>query len=561
MGLCILVLLVRFAQIGNAHLRHLFSLTTTQQSQSYWTQDRTTFWPKLKKHFLYAPLLKKRHNREMQLSTAINVGTLPSRFHTVLLLLYLLSNVAYCCLLNYRQNNRAAILAELRGRSGVLAVVNMIPLFILAGRNNPLVPMLRVSFDTYNLLHRWAGRVVVVESIIHTAAWAANETNAQGWHGVNVAFRSSAFAQYGLLGTCAMIFLLLHSPSAIRHAFYETFLHLHQLMAFAAVLGVYAHLATHHLPQLPYLKAIIALWLIERGVRWMRILYHNFSRNGCGRATVEALPGGACRVTFDLQHAWKMSPGCHVYAYLPGVSLWMSHPFSVAWSEERLALPMNEKEQTLPIAKSEVDFSSPRKTATSVSLVMSKRTGMTAKLYQKASAAPNGTITMYGAVEGPYGGLESLHSYGTVLLFAGGVGITHQVSHVRNLLEGYHEGTVAARKVVLIWSVRTTEQLEWVRPWMDQILVMPGRREVLKILLFVTKPRSPREVVSPSATVQMFPGRANPQVIIDKELNDRVGAMAVTVCGPGAFADSVRDAVRKRIHVGSIDFVEESFTW
>jgi len=555
------VLLVRFAQIGNAHLRHLFSLTTTQRSQTFWTQDQTTFWPKIKKHVLYAPLCKKRHNREMQLSNAINVGTLPSRFHTVLLSLYLLSNVLYCCLLDYRQNNRAALLAEIRGRLGVLAVVNMIPLFILAGRNNPLIPMLRVSFDTYNLLHRWAGRVVVVESIVHTAAWAANETNAKGWHGVIVALQSSAFLLYGLLATCAMTFLLLHSPSPIRHAFYETFLHLHQLMAFAAVLAVYAHLDKENLPQLPYLKAIVALWLIERGIRWLRIIYHNFSRDGCGRATVEALPGDACRVTFDLQHAWKISPGCHVYAYLPGVSLWMSHPFSIAWSEERLALPMNEKEQTLPIAKSEADFSSPRKTVTSISLVMSKRTGMTAKLYEKASAAPNGIITMYGAVEGPYGGLESLHSYGTVMLFAGGVGITHQVSHVRDLLEGYHEGTVAARKVVLIWSVRTTEQLEWVRPWMDQILAMPGRREILKILLFITKPRSPREVVSPSATVQMFPGRANPQVLIDKELNDRVGAMAVTVCGPGAFADSVRDAVRKRIHVGSIDFVEESFTW
>jgi len=560
-GLCVLILLVRFAQMGNAHLRHLFSLTTTQQSQSFWTQDRTSFWPNLKKHFLYAPLFKKRHNREIQLSNAINVGTLPSRFHTVLLLLYILSNVAYCSILEYHQKDRAALLAEVRGRTGVLAVVNMIPLFILAGRNNPLISMLRVSFDTHNLLHRWVGRVVVLESVAHTLAWAANEIDAAGWHGVNVALQSRAFEQYGLLATCAMVFLLGHSPSAIRHAFYETFLHLHQLMAFTAVLGIYVHFDLEKLPQLPYLKAIIALWLIERGIRLLRILYHNFSRNGWGQVTVEALPGGACRVTFDLQRRWKVSPGCHVYAYLPAVSLWMSHPFSLAWSEERLALPMNEKEETLPIAKSEADFSSPRNTTTSISLIMSKRTGMTAKLYEKASAAPRGIISMYGAVEGPYGGLESLHSYGTVILFAGGVGITHQVSHVRDLLAGYHDGTVAARKVVLVWSVRTTEQLEWVRPWMDQILAMPGRRELLKILLFVTKPRSAREVVSPSATVQMFPGRANPQVIIDKELNDRVGAMAVTVCGPGAFADSVRDAVRKRIHVGSIDFVEESFTW
>jgi hypothetical protein len=37
--------------------------------------------------------------------------------------------------------------------------------------------------------------------------------------------------------------------------------------------------------------------------------------------------------------------------------------------------------------------------------------------------------------------------------------------------------------------------------------------------------------------------------------------MAVTVCGPGAFADEVRDAVRRRVKVGSLDFIEEAFTY
>jgi ferredoxin-NADP reductase len=192
---------------------------------------------------------------------------------------------------------------------------------------------------------------------------------------------------------------------------------------------------------------------------------------------------------------------------------------------------------------------------------MSKRTGMTARLYDKAKASPTGIITMWGAVEGPYGGHDSLDSYGTVVLFAGGVGITHQLSYVKHLIEGNAAGTVATRKIILVWSVRTTETLEWIRPWMDQILAMPNRRQILKILLFVTKPRSAREVVSRSETVLMYPGRANPKVILEKEMKTRVGAMAVTVCGPGAFADDVRAAARGQIEEGTVDFVEESFTW
>ena len=558
-ALCVLIFVIRLAQIGNAHLRHLYSLTADRQQQSFWTRNRSSFWPGLKRNLLYAPIGKKRHNREIQLSSAINIGTLPSRFHATLLTLYLVSNVAYCIALDYRGHSKAELLAELRGRTGVLAVANMIPLFILAGRNNPLILMLRVSFDTYNLLHRWMGRMVALQAIIHTLAWASNQVAASGMRGASEKMRSNVFLQYGLVGTVSMTVILIQSPSAIRHAFYETFLHVHQAAALAAVIGVYVHLHMHQLPQLPYIQAVITLWALDRFARFFRIVYRCWSwREGLSNINVEALPGEACRVTIDIKRAWNFKPGCHVYLYVPSISYHQSHPFSVAWCDRHSVLPPTEDEK-LPAHK--LDLDQPRSHGTSISLVVHKRTGMTAKLYDRASAAPNGRLSLKGVVEGPYGSLESLHSYGTVLLFAGGIGITHQVSHVRDLLAGNADGTVATRKIVLVWTVRTTEHLEWVRPWMDVVLQMPGRREMLKILLFVTKPKSPREVISPSATVQMYPGRPQPQVILDKEIEERIGAMAVTVCGPGSLADSVRQAARKRVDVASLDFIEESFTW
>ncbi|KZF24127.1 putative metalloreductase [Xylona heveae TC161] len=561
---CVVILVLRIVQMANAHLRHLFTLAADGERQQFWAQNSGSFWPRVKRHLLYAPLWKNRHNREWMLSSAINMGTLPSRFHTLLLGVYLLSNVAYCLILDYSELDISAVLADLRGRSGVLAVINMIPLFILAGRNNPLISMLKVSFDTYNLFHRWLGRLVVIESVVHTLAWAANTIHALGWSGIGDCLRGQAFYGWGAVGTLAMIFLALHSPSPIRHAFYEVFVHLHTVLAYLAFAGVYVHLHMAGLPQFPYVVAIICVWVLDRVTRYGCMLWNNFSRKDRTAVTVEALPGEACRVTFDLPRRCDVRPGTHVYVYLPRISLWMSHPFSVAWAEHHLsARPTTDKDDEkgpqLPVTEASLDR--PRHLRTSISLVVSKRTGMTAKLYERAAASPLGQIHIAGFIDGPYGGHESLHSYGTVVMFAGGVGITHQVPHVRDLLRGYEEGTVAARKLVLVWSVRHTEHLEWVRPWMDQILSMPGRREVLKVLLFVTKPRSPREVISPSATVQMYPGRANPQVIVDKEIIDRVGAMAVTVCGPGSFADGVRNAVRRRVDVGSIDFFEESFTW
>lgn len=203
----------------------------------------------------------------------------------------------------------------------------------------------------------------------------------------------------------------------------------------------------------------------------------------------------------------------------------------------------------------------PSKAPTSISLVIAARTGMTRKLYNKAHASEGGVIRLSGYVEGPYAGHDSLKSYGTVVLFAGGAGITHHLVQIRHLIAASQAGTVATRKIVLIWSVRSVEMLSWVRPWMDEILKMEGRRDILKILLFVTKPRSPRDLVSPSATVKLFPGRCRPSVILDEEMPTRVGATAVSVCGPGAFTDEVRAAVRERMHWGSLDFMEEAFTW
>ena len=61
--LLLVVLFVRFGQMANAQLRHLLNLNATAQQQSYWSEDRTSIWPSLKKHVFYAPLWRKRHNR------------------------------------------------------------------------------------------------------------------------------------------------------------------------------------------------------------------------------------------------------------------------------------------------------------------------------------------------------------------------------------------------------------------------------------------------------------------------------------------------------------------
>ena len=123
----------------------------------------------VKKHILYAPLFRVRHNREFQLSRAVNVGTLPTRFQTFFLLSYFVGNVVFCTsMIDWKVDGTQIILKEVMNRTGVLSAVNMVPLFLFAGRNNPLIQLLGISFDTYNLIHRWLGRIVVLEAVTHS---------------------------------------------------------------------------------------------------------------------------------------------------------------------------------------------------------------------------------------------------------------------------------------------------------------------------------------------------------------------------------------------------------
>ena len=559
----------RVAQISHAYLRQITASSANKHQQTFWAQEQSAWWPNIKKYILYAPLGSKRHNRELQLSSAVNVGTLPSRLQTILVALYYASQVAYCIILDYSVNHKAALLAELRGRSGTLAVLNMIPLFLLAGRNNPLIPLLHISFDTYNLLHRWLGRIVVIESVVHTAAWAVNASDEENFTRMLARVRDTPFFLWGLIGTVAMVFLCLHSPSPIRHAFYETFLHLHQLAAVFAFLGVYLHLQIDNLPQQSWAKTIAGIWIGDRLARLFRLIHLNISTSGTTKMVVQALPGEACRVTFHLPKVVKIDSGCHVFAYIPSISWWMSHPFSIAWAEPSTSStatfsPSSTQDKRYNDVEKQSDLpAKPSKPSTQVSLIIGAQKGMTRRLYNLANASPSKTLTLAGFIEGPYGSNPiNFSSYGTAVLFSAGAGITHHLLQTRALVTAAAQNTAATRKVYLIWSVRSTDHLTWVSSYMDQILRLPNRRDILVVKLFISKPRRAADIVSPSATVLMHSGRCRPDVVLDEILPGRTGATIVSVCGPGAFADEVRSAARERIGKGAVvDFAEEAFTW
>lgn len=236
------------------------------------------------------------------------------------------------------------------------------------------------------------------------------------------------------------------------------------------------------------------------------------------------------------------------------MGLWTFHPFSVAWSENE---PFSVDEKGLVSTQQDV-LTTHKET---ISLLARCRTGFTDILHKRASKGINGHVCLFAFVEGPYGAIHDLDSYGTVLLYAGGIGITHHVPFIRHLVQGYADGSVAARRVTLVWAIQSPEHLEWIRPWITSILQMDRCREVLRIMLFITQPRSASDISSPTEIIEMFSGRPDIQTILDKEIEQQIGAMGVMVCGSGALSDDVREACRERQCASKIDYIEESFSW
>lgn len=68
-------------------------------------------------------------------------------------------------------------------------------------------------------------------------------------------------------------------------------------------------------------------------------------------------------------------------------------------------------------------------------------------------------------------------------------------------------------------------------------------------------------LVSPCPNVPAYAGRPDWRSLFNRFVEQRLGTMGVTVCGPGTLSDSIRYAVREQISNASIDFLEESFTW
>lgn len=98
----------------------------------------------------YPLLIQRRYSGSVSRAQGLYVST------------YIIMN-GFCMGLGIRSTH---LTTDLISRTGVMASINMVPLF-LGGRTSIMVDMLGVSVHSYYLAHHWISRVVVVQGLIH----------------------------------------------------------------------------------------------------------------------------------------------------------------------------------------------------------------------------------------------------------------------------------------------------------------------------------------------------------------------------------------------------------
>ena len=199
-----LVVIMVVYQIAIHSVRYIRTLTClNNDSQRYFRVPNPVFgW--FKNHVLYAPLFRHRHQKLLHIGP-VETGLLPTRFQTLLLVGIITMNVVLCAYGIEWNGPLITKLKHLRNRFGTLAVVNMIPLVIMAGRNNPLIGWLNTSYNTFNLMHRWFGRLVISLAVSHgvveimSIVIGGRKTHTPGWESFCGTLKEVRFITFGFV--------------------------------------------------------------------------------------------------------------------------------------------------------------------------------------------------------------------------------------------------------------------------------------------------------------------------------------------------------------------------
>ena len=243
--------------------------------------------------------------------------------------------------------------------------------------------------------------------------------------GTYLIFTDPTASLYRYQGSSALGLILLLSLRIFRRLVYEWFLRSHLVLTVAAIVAIFLHLASKKSVGRVFLGAGVLLWTCVTVVHGLAFLVRNLARGrSMAIAQVSSLPR-AIHVSIEVPRSWKVKAGQFIFLSIPtsGVrSALQSHPFMIAWWEHS-------------------------GNGLTIYLLIKPRRGFTKNL---ASLSDRSRLAF---VDGPYGVDYGLGQFGTVLMFATGIGIAGQMPHIKEIITGYNDCTLCTRRIMLIWQL------------------------------------------------------------------------------------------------------------
>ncbi|KAJ5241632.1 uncharacterized protein N7469_003223 [Penicillium citrinum] len=353
----------------------------------------------------------------------------------------------------------------------------------------------------------------------------------------NLMFNTITYVLWGILAFFVMIFLLVASLDRIRFATYETFLILHIVFSVITLVACFYHTVVfegHEYWQ--YLWPSVAVWVLDRALRVLRLVYCNIHVGITGRNKIQSTQS---RMSYDEDanvirlemtpgtKALQPKPGDYYFLYQPLRFVgWENHPFTVgAWSYDSISstspprtsgdvsqLPLLSGASIVDESREAFEDTAEKFEESRLKLIFWVRPydGWTQNLRRECLRSKGQPVKTTILLEGPYG---------------------HNVP---------------------LWSRE-------LRPALG--------RDDFQASFYTTRP----SVETPQNELvglgfQISTGRPHIQSLIMSRACDASAAgstLAVLVCGPAGMADEARSATHLAMRQGyrSIKYVEESFTW
>jgi predicted ferric reductase len=534
-----------------------------------------------------------------------NLGYVPSRALTLLILGYIALNAALCAI-NYPVltpdtwyvSTKKQHTSWVADRLGVLCYANIALAIMFSGRNTPLLWITGCGRSDIVTFHRWAARVAAIEGVVHVVLYWSG-TNSNGYKmftqtaGIHTVNYNPFYWSFGIIAVITLGFMVaVFSMLPLRTKAYEIFLFTHIGFAIVILVTLWYHVVWRYNKAYGYevwLYIAFAFWGFDRLARPFRMILLNWKSwflRSHPSTVVELLPGDEfMKVTVFPSLTWNVLPGQHCYLYFPSLltNPFQSHPFTIAsWNDgttsqaqiglyqtssppeyQAPTLPRHSTHdstepiielQDLPLNATQTATQKPTSSVPSkpsVSFLVRPEHGITRHLQTRLLKSNKASISVL--LEGPYGSspLMKFHNADTILAIAGGIGITSILGYLQLYLSEKEKGVRhMPSRFILFWTAREESLI-------TAVSSQTGDVEEL---------RAKGVEVTVVCTGIGDGERADVQQLVSREVESEGSkgrSVCVISCGPGALADGVRKSVVGVVGKNGVrvDLVEEAFCW